>query len=431
MHTPSIVPHIASVLIVGAFLVAIAPFPAGAVSIPLESIPARVREANPSLSAARFRIEEARGRLQSAGRLPNPDAGFEFAPNMRGREVTVGISFEQRFPLTARLRLEKAVSAAELTKAEDEILDIERHTIAAAEEAGIRWLAVTMLTELRARQATNAGEQADFLEQRASVGEGSSLDAGQSRLEAARLSHEARQIDAQRLALDGELRALLGISDREPITITGRLEAPQGGSSRAIRSGDFDAARRPDLRALLHEQRAADHSLALERARRWDDIAVQAFVEIERAEDVPDGLETDRFIGLGFTIPLPWWNRNEGAVQEARARAARARGESTALEAAIRNDVGTARAEMEMQARLAAESSDTLLRLGEDQLKRIEEAYTSGQAPLTDVLRARDQLLDIRHARIEALRDYHLARVRFESATARHSAPPSSATPRK
>ena len=81
---------------------------------------------NPTLAAARLRIEEARGRLQQSGRLSNPELEFDFTRNTMGREGSLGVALMQRFPLTARLRHEKAVSRAELAAAEAEVRDGER-----------------------------------------------------------------------------------------------------------------------------------------------------------------------------------------------------------------------------------------------------------------------------------------------------------------
>src|SRR6187455_2840755 len=59
---------------------------------------------NPTLAAARWRIDEARGRWQQSGRLQNPELEFEYARMTRGQEDNFGASFMQRFPLTSRLR---------------------------------------------------------------------------------------------------------------------------------------------------------------------------------------------------------------------------------------------------------------------------------------------------------------------------------------
>ena len=49
----------------------------------------------------------------------------------------------------------------------------------------------------------------------------------------------------------------------------------------------------------------------------------------------------------------------------------------------------------------------------------LRDAYSTGQTPLQDVLRARDRHLALERQRIEALREFHLARIRYRAATGR------------
>ena len=51
--------------------------------------------------------------------------------------------------------------------------------------------------------------------------------------------------------------------------------------------------------------------------------------------------------------------------------------------------------------------------------ERYWTAYRAGQASLTDVIRSREKRLALEASALEARRDYHLARVRFEAATGR------------
>ncbi|HZJ15742.1 MAG TPA: TolC family protein, partial [Chthoniobacteraceae bacterium] len=81
---------------------------------------------NPGLVAARLRIDEAQGRLRQSGRLSNPELEVELSRNVRSPEGAWSVGFKQQFPLTARLRLEKAISSAELAAAVAEVRNEER-----------------------------------------------------------------------------------------------------------------------------------------------------------------------------------------------------------------------------------------------------------------------------------------------------------------
>src|SRR4026208_58916 len=91
---------------------------AGEIRLTLESAPDYALRHNLTLAAARLRIDEARGRLSQAGRFSNPEVELELNRNIRAPEGAVGVTLMQKFPLTARLRLEKAVTRAELAAAE-------------------------------------------------------------------------------------------------------------------------------------------------------------------------------------------------------------------------------------------------------------------------------------------------------------------------
>ncbi len=97
---------------------------------------ARARTNNLEMAAARVLIREARARADQAGRLSNPELEAGVYPNTRGREGFLTLALVQRFPLTSRLRLEKAVSKFAIEAAEAEVADRERRL---AGWRAVRW----------------------------------------------------------------------------------------------------------------------------------------------------------------------------------------------------------------------------------------------------------------------------------------------------
>jgi cobalt-zinc-cadmium efflux system outer membrane protein len=69
--------------------------------------------------------------------------------------------------------------------------------------------------------------------------------------------------------------------------------------------------------------------------------------------------------------------------------------------------------------KMLREITDTLLPLAAEQASQAETAYRDGFTDLQAVLRAREQQLQLASSRIEALRNFHVARVRFEAAIAK------------
>jgi cobalt-zinc-cadmium efflux system outer membrane protein len=130
-------------------------------------------------------------------------------------------------------------------------------------------------------------------------------------------------------------------------------------------------------------------------------------------------MQRDQFLGIKLTVPLPLRSAARGRVQEAVATIRRRELEAAALAASIQADAATARAEMTAATTQYARISSTLL----PQARQIEEkffaAYQSGQAPLTNSLRSREQRLSLEAAQLAAQRNYHLARIQFEAAMGR------------
>ena len=300
------------------------------VVVSLSSISGRVRAQNPDLAAARLRIQEALGRMNQSGRLSNPELETEIEQNTAFREGVFVIGISQRFPVTNRLRLEKDVSLTELKSAEAEVREVERQLTGQAREAVVNILAARQRRELLGQQAAVSKEFADFLSEIAAKGEGSPLDAGQAKLEATSLSLELRQLDASEAALVGKLKPLLGMLTGEAINVGGTLPEP------AMPGAAVDPSRRPDFQVAKLDALAAAQGVALEQARRYDDVEGAVFAGVERSEDVPVGYENEAIIGLRFKVALPFWNKNEGAIQEAQARKSRKELEAVALARGIR-----------------------------------------------------------------------------------------------
>lgn len=378
--------------------------------VTLASVADRVRAQNPDLAAARQRIGEALGRMHQAGRRENPRLQTEVEHNTRTSEGSVKLGFVQRFPVTNRLRFEKELSVRELNAAEAEVRDVERKLVAAAREELVKILALRSQRELLREQAALCGKLAGFIEQAVAKGEGSPLDAGQAKLEAAKLAIEIRQLDAAEAAAIGALKPLLGMNPSAALAPGGELPPVR------VPHAEAGSSRRPDLQAARVEADAAALEVDLERSKKFEDIEVGVFGRAGRRIDEPGGAEGEGMIGFQLSIPLPLWSDNSGNIEAARAKLERKRLEAAALDRNIRNEAEAARAEMVRWAALERELRVELLPLADRQTELAEQTWRNGQGELQVVLKAREQRLELASSRLDALRDFHLARVRYDAA---------------
>jgi cobalt-zinc-cadmium efflux system outer membrane protein len=268
------------------------------------------------------------------------------------------------------------------------------------------------LKVMRGEESKLTTELAAFIEAAVAKGEGSALDAGQARLGAVQHALEIRQLDVVAATALGEIRSLLGAGPGVEIKVGGELPVPYVPKSQMV-----SAQARPDYRAAVLAAEAAAREVELEKSKRRQDLEAGIFVEAERTEDAPEGLETDGMIGFRISIPLPFWDKNEGAIEAAEAKQQRMAKEAQAVEMEIQNEAANARSLMAAHAKIIAEIDRDLLPLATKQVALSEKVYREGQGNLQSVLRARDQQIELQTARLNALREFHLARAAFEAAS--------------
>ena len=371
------------------------------------SIPPRIRNSNPTLAAARFRIDEAVGRMEQSGRLPNPSFETGAEHNVRNAEGAIVFGFSQKLPVTNRLSLEKEITAAGIRAAEVEVRDVERLLIAEAQAEYVKFVSIRQRLVLLERQKKLSGELAEFISEASERGEVSSLDAAQAKLAALRIETAARQLRTKETTVLGKLKPLVGIPPDAAVSPSGNLPA--------ISVPSIKAVDRPDLDAARIGVEAAATGIALQQARRRDDIEATVFVAGERTEDAPEGLENEGIIGFKLSIPLPFWNDNSGNIKEATAIRSRKEKEVKAMECGIRHESQTALTEMRQWADLISDLENKLLPLAKEQTELLDNAYRQGQGDLQAVLSSREQTLELLASKIDAMREFRLARIRYEA----------------
>jgi len=311
------------------------------------------------------------------------------------------------------LSLEKNLSAVELRSAEAEVREIERQLATEAREATVKVLTTRLRRDLLRAQTKLMRQFTTALADSAQNGEASSLDAGQASLNAASLEIQTRQLDAEENLWLGTLKPLLGMQPGEALHIEGILTDPK------ITSPATDLSQRPDLQKAELALQAASQGIALEQSRRYDDIEGGLFAASDRSEDAPEGYDTETVIGLRLKIPLPFWNQNKGAIEEAKIRKSRMEQEIIGLARKISLEAETAAADMKHWASLACEIKQTLLPLAAQQVEDAEAAYRNGQGEIQALLQSKEKHLELAASHINALGEFHLAKIRHDSALAK------------
>jgi cobalt-zinc-cadmium efflux system outer membrane protein len=383
-----------------------------AINLTFANLPAKVRANNPYLAAARHLIGEAQGKLHQSGLRSNPELEVEFETGNRFHDLMLTVGVSQRFPRTNRLVIEKRASQILVQAAAAEIRNVERQLIGEARTAFTKVLALRQEQALIKKQEANARQLADFIIKSAEQGEASLLEAGTALLEATRLSNRAEQVSIRSQLALASLKPILGLSPDNTLVTTQTLPEP------SLPPMLVASVRRPDLQAAQLRAKSASASKDLERARVRDDFEAGIFAGLGRAEDAPDGIEAEQIIGVRFKIPFTYYNDNSGNILAADARHQRLTAEVNALHRSISAEAHAYYQEMAQWSALSDQIEANLIPLADAQITKTKDAYSRGEIPLQDVLRAQEQRLSLLTSQLQAIRDFHLAHANYLTATA-------------
>ena len=384
----------------------------GKVALTLSNLRSFVQRNNPNLAAARKLIDAAQGRLQKAGLRANPtvEVEFETTANLREPFLTAGIS--RSFPRTNRLLLEKRVSAILVEAARAEVADAERLLVGEAREQLIEILTLREEKALLQKQSENAQELANFINEAAERGEASLLEAPTAEIEVARIQTKTEQIQIQIDLAEAKLKPVLGLNPETELSVAGTL--PPTSLPPMMISVPQN---RPDLEATRLRAKSASENILLTQAESIPDYDLGVFAGLGRVEDEPEGGEFEAIAGVRFSMPLGRDPKTPGALREAHAERDRLDLTTLALRKSITAEVRAAYGEMAQWQKLAQRIDQGLIPKARENLAQVRTAYQSGQVPLQDVLRAREQELSLKLTILEARHNFHKARSRYLTAT--------------
>jgi len=164
----------------------------------------------------------------------------------------------------------------------------------------------------------------------------------------------------------------------------------------------------PDIERWAAEMAQRSATLDLERANAIPDVTVSG--GYRRFSET-----NDHAMVLGFSIPIPIFNRNQGAISEAESGLRKAEAEQRAAETRIR--IALAKAYQNLSAAHAEATAlrDEVLPGAESAFEAINEGYRQGKFGYLEVLDAQRTLFDARGQYLEALVASHSAVADVES----------------
>ena len=236
---------------------------------------------------------------------------------------------------------------------------------------------------------------------RAEAGDRSDYDVARIEIETERVHVEMMNAEADVDEAAGQLATLLGFPGWSP-RATGSLD-PSANVPTDVEALWADAQqRRPSLVAIRQQQAAARGGLFLAQRER---LPVPAFSAGTQMTQSVNGTSTF----FGFSMPLPFFDRGQGAIAKADAQI---HAQDLALEA----ELAEAHADIERATTVLAKRRAALTELETRVVERVpslrrmsEDAYREGGADILELLDAMRSVKDIQIAHVQQLESAKLA----------------------
>ena len=407
----------AFVLIVQSILTSLVAAP---LSLSKEQAVARALQQNPALNAARTTIDRALGNRQQAGRWANPELSIDYATDQTFNdegEYGYSVGFEQRFPVTNRLRLQKSIAQDEIELAVAEVANQVRLLTLEVETSVAAATALEAQIELRDERLQLNRKFAAFMESRVQAGEVSSVETNQVQIELYAVEQEKQELSNTLLLELAKLKQLIGANVDAELSLTHQFELPATQPQLASLTQE-SLMQHPEYRMKALLSGISDKRVSVVKAERWADIAVRVFFDEERSVDDPGGLGTDRFFGVGVSIPLPLLDRKQGAILASRAEQRQFKYELDRVGLEVRSEAHTQATLAVSLYQQARDYDQHLTQLVEKNLAEVKSAYGAGQINLVELFRSQQQGLRVQSAQLTKLHDFEQAIIRWKAATA-------------
>jgi len=373
----------------------------------------RALQANRELAAARLDLERGRARLRQAGLRPNPTLDLQqttgrFTGSAGERDVSVGLALPIELGSKRQRRID--VAEAELASVEAEIAERERRLTREVLSAY-----ADVVAAQRELQTTSSLHDLD--EQTVRVVRTRVDERDAPPLELNLLLTEVHRLQSRRALLEGRVdAALITLKQMVGATPTDALAIDDSPlpADRAPLPANLDAAiavaleRRPDLKLARLTELAAEAGLRLARADAWPDLTISGSFGASRdLADLPAPLvpvpDDDRFVGVGVSIGLPFFNSNQGAKAEAGVAIRQAQMRRQFAEQVVRAEVTSAFRRVEAARAAVAIFEQDVLKSSSENVRVMRAAYELGEFRITDLINEQRRLLDSQRDYSDAL----------------------------
>ena len=369
---------------------------------------------NPTLESFAVEIRARDFAALQAGLRPNPELGVE-VENFAGQDALQGvdgaettIAFAQLVELGGKRGNRRMIADLDKTLAEWDDQSKKLDVLAATAKAFVEVLIAQEQVALNAELLKLAEQTTAAVTERVDAGKVSPVEKSRAHIELAAARIEAnkanRELEAARRRLAGfwgderagfgravgQLGAIPALPDEEPLT-------------------DL-LSKNPDLARWTTEIERSEAALSLARSEAVPDLTLSAGVRnFQETED-------NAFV-VGISMPIPFFNRNQGGISEARARRDKAQSAQRAAKIGLLTGLSDTWQSLAAAYTEAVGLRDEILPGAQATYESTELGYREGKLDFLQMLDAQRTLFMVKRQYLLALGAYHLAGIDMERIT--------------
>ena len=366
-----------------------------AVAITPDALVAEALERNPELKFYTAEINAAKGTVRTARTIRNPElnaqAGYKNVQDNsdggNGDGAAWSISLTQTFEYPGRIALRKAIASRDVDLAQLHLQQFRR-TLAARTRALAYSIGITSARSATAREiASRFQSLSEVLQERPAAGITPQLEARIIHANGLSFRRQEREAALAETTIRAELNQLRGRAANSSLAVTaGSVSFGATTLPNLIKAGHSNAF---EIRIRQAELVQQGLKVALSKNERYPAVAVGPYYTQENAAD------KEQQVGLGLSLPLPFWDRNTGSIETSSAREQQAKAGLLTAEAEVERRVTQNFATLQAKRTEIDTLQANELATARETAELADRNYRLGAVPLTIYVETQKQYLDL------------------------------------
>ena len=384
---------------------------------------------DPRLMAGFQGINQANADALTASLVPNPTVMADilmlplarpFSPDRTGGppQQDVMVSYPIDWYVFGKRAAQMASASAMVKVSEAEFANLVRIRITEGALAYYDVMEAKALLDLANQNLAILAKVEVALTKAVEAGGRPKVEINRIRLDILQNRQTVRDVETALVAAKARLRALIGRSDRDlDFDIAGTLDALlTTNTPGAAEAFDLAVDNRPDVKAIKARMIQTEANVIVEDRKKYPEL-IPMLGWTRQYQVAAMGQPDAGSWNASLTTQLPFFNRNQGNRAKASSYAVQAKIDYEATLVALRAEIETTAQELKAARNNAEAVAGEQLRLANEVLQSITDAYEAGTRTLVEILDAQRNFRETNKSYISMRAGYWRALYRYYSAT--------------